>query len=173
MYENQFSAWVQWNKRDELPQAGCPGVYVVALTARPLAGSPFSWTRSIVYVGMTNARSGLRGRLRKFDRTLSGESEHGGADRVRFKHRDADAFRTKAYVSIANFVCDPGSNRPKDLRIMGKVARFEYECLAHFVERFKRLPEFNDKTRSPKDGDNRWTDRRRRRRARRRQTSAA
>jgi hypothetical protein len=27
---------------------------------------------------------------------------------------------------------------------MGEVARFEYVCFAHFVERFGRLPEFNN-----------------------------
>jgi hypothetical protein len=33
---------------------------------------------------------------------------------------------------------------------MGDVARFEYWCLAHFVERFHRLPNFNDKKKAPK-----------------------
>jgi hypothetical protein len=33
---------------------------------------------------------------------------------------------------------------------MGEVARHEYECVAFFVEAFGKLPEFNDKKRSPK-----------------------
>ncbi|OQA00196.1 MAG: hypothetical protein BWY71_00797 [Planctomycetes bacterium ADurb.Bin412] len=33
---------------------------------------------------------------------------------------------------------------------MGTVAQKEYESLAVFVEVFNRLPEFNDKRRSPK-----------------------
>jgi hypothetical protein len=42
------------------------------------------------------------------------------------------------------------SNLPADLRGMGEVAAFEYECFAQFVEQHGRLPEFNDKQRSPK-----------------------
>jgi hypothetical protein len=33
---------------------------------------------------------------------------------------------------------------------MGDVARFEFLCLAEFMDRYNRLPEFNDKNRSPK-----------------------
>jgi len=37
-----------------------------------------------------------------------------------------------------------------DLRKMGEVAMAEYECFARFAEKFGRVPEFNDKKRSPK-----------------------
>jgi len=30
-----------------------------------------------------------------------------GADRVRFKHRDHDAFSEQAYVAVAPFECNP------------------------------------------------------------------
>jgi hypothetical protein len=33
---------------------------------------------------------------------------------------------------------------------MGDVAKFEYDCLANYFEKFKELPEFNDKQKSPK-----------------------
>jgi hypothetical protein len=33
---------------------------------------------------------------------------------------------------------------------MGEVAKFEFACLAEYAERFNRLPEFNDKTKSLK-----------------------
>jgi hypothetical protein len=33
---------------------------------------------------------------------------------------------------------------------MGNVVKQEYECFAVFVEKFGKLPEFNDKKRSPK-----------------------
>jgi len=42
------------------------------------------------------------------------------------------------------------SNTPKDLRIMGHVAKFEYDCFAIYVEKFGKLPEFNNKRESPK-----------------------
>ena len=33
---------------------------------------------------------------------------------------------------------------------MGRIAKHEYDCFAAFVEMFGRLPEFNDKKKSPK-----------------------
>jgi len=42
-------------------------------------------------------------------------------------------------------VCDVESNKPEDLRKMGKVAEWEYLAMAAYVEKFGRLPEFNDK----------------------------
>jgi hypothetical protein len=53
-------------------------------------------------------------------------------------------------VAVVPFKCDTTSNKPKDLRKMGDVAKFEYSCFAHFVERFDELPEFNNKRDSPK-----------------------
>lgn len=76
---------------------------------------------------------------------MAGKLAHGGADRVRFKHRDYAAFSKRTYVAVAPFECNPASNLSEDLRIMGDVARFEYLCLAHFVDQFGTLPEFNDK----------------------------
>ena len=47
-------------------------------------------------------------------------------------------------------MCNVKTNEPSDLRKMGQVTKLEYLCLAHFVETFGYLPEFNDKKRSPK-----------------------
>ena len=33
---------------------------------------------------------------------------------------------------------------------MGEVAKFEYDCFAHYSEVFGSLPEFNNKATSPK-----------------------
>ena len=33
---------------------------------------------------------------------------------------------------------------------MGEVAKLEYDCFAEYVEKFGNLPEFNDKSKSPK-----------------------
>ena len=148
--EGRFSSWSQWTKRNDHERIARPGVYVIALTPKILTGQRFSWREEIIYVGMTNAVAGLKGRLDQFDRTMAGKLAHGGADRVRFKHRAYAAFSRRAYVAVAPFECDPASQRPKDLRTMGDVASFEYACLAHFVDRFDRLPEFNDKVRAPK-----------------------
>lgn len=103
-----------------------------------------------MYVGMTNAASGLKGRLKQFDNTISGNTGHGGADRVRFKHRDYGKLVQNLYVATAPFKCNPTSNEPSDLRTMGEIAKFEYMCFAEFVQRFAELPEFNNQKDSPK-----------------------
>jgi hypothetical protein len=150
MYENKFSSWRSWPRRDEASGVEYPGVYALAYSARNIAGKPFSWRKEIIYVGMTNAVSGLKGRLTQFDNTISGKTGHGGADRVRFKHRNYGKLVQNLFVAVVPFKCDATSNEPRDLRKMGEVAKFEYSCFAHFVERFGELPEFNNKKDSPK-----------------------
>ncbi len=150
MYEDDFSNWRSWTERGDHVDISLPGVYAIALTGESLAGHSFSWRKDIISIGMTNAVAGLKGRLKQFDNTMVGKRGHGGADRVRFKHRDYRAFCKQAYVAVASFQCDPASNVPKDLRIMGNVTRFEYWCFAHFVEQFGELPEFNNKKEAPK-----------------------
>jgi hypothetical protein len=147
----QFSHWVRWVDRKDLSGRAFPGVYAIARSESDLTGLPFSWREDIIYIGMTNSAAGLHGRLGQFDSTIGGRRlTHGGADRVRFAHRDYHGLVKSLYVSIVAFECDPKSNLPTDLRTMGEVARFEYSCLADFAERFNRLPPFNDKVKSPK-----------------------
>ena len=153
MHENRFSTWIAWPERRALSDIACPGVYVIAHSKRDLAGQSFEWVREIIYIGMTNAISGLRGRLGQFDDTISRRrTSHGGADRVRFKHRDYDAFSAALYVAVAPIKCNPASNLAIDLRKMGKVANLEFQCFAEYVESFGHLPEFNDKVSAPKLG---------------------
>jgi len=126
-------------------------VYVIAKSRRRLANSRFTWSGEIVYIGMTNGVAGLIGRLKQFDDTISDRRlQHGGADRVRMRYAHYEQLVPALFVSIASFKCDPTSLRPRDLRKMGEVAKFEFVCLARFVERFGRLPEFNDRQASPK-----------------------
>ncbi len=150
MYENKFSPWRPWPRRDEASGAEFPGVYALAYSAQNIGGKPFSWRKEIIYVGMTNSVSGLKGRLKQFDNTIVGKTGHGGADRVRYKYRNYGNLVKRLYVSVAPFKCEPESNKPKDLKTMGEVAKFEYLCFAHFVEKYGALPEFNNKKESPK-----------------------
>jgi hypothetical protein len=151
MVERRFSKWHAWSERAELSRCECPGVYAIARSKQRLAGQAFSLRKDIIYFGMTNAVSGLRGRLKQFDDTISGKRlAHGGADRVRRGFPSYGRLVPKLYVSVAPFACDPASNKPADLRRLGNVARFEYLCFAAFAERFEHLPRFNDKRNSPK-----------------------
>ncbi|HLF35517.1 MAG TPA: hypothetical protein VI583_14830 [Cyclobacteriaceae bacterium] len=99
---------------------------------------------------MTNSIGGLESRLRQFDHTIAGKTGHGGAKRFRFKYPDYERLSKMLYVAICPFNCDVQSNKVRDLLIMGKVAGYEYVCFASYVKKYKKLPEFNDKKRSPK-----------------------
>lgn len=145
-----FSDWEAWAERKALAGLAYPGVYILAISPTNIAKVEFSWRSEIIYVGMTNARGGLKSRLKQFDDTVKGGSSHGGGERVRFKHRDYAQLSSHLYVSIRSWKCDVASSKPADLRIMGDVAKSEWECLAFFVEAFGQLPEFNDRKRSPK-----------------------
>lgn len=151
MYENRFSKWHPWQDRGDISGKTCPGVYVVAISKIDLSGKNFIWMKEIVYVGVTNSVGGLIGRLGNFDETISGRRlHHGGADRVRYKHRNYSSLKKQLFVSIAPFKCDVRSNLPADLKIMGKVVEFEYLCFAQYAQKFGKLPEFNDMKTSPK-----------------------
>jgi len=151
MREPKFSAWSRWAARGKLDQIKGPGIYVIAVDERDLSGESFAWLDTVTYIGMTNAIGGIASRLRQFDRTIAGKKkQHGGADRFRFRHESYSKLLPELFVAIAPYPCDPSSNRPADLRIMGEVAMCEFECLARFAQLHGRLPQFNDKRASPK-----------------------
>ena len=150
MADNPFDPWNRWSERSGVRGLQHPGVYVLAISTEDLQGQPFNWIPEIAYVGMTNSLAGLRGRLKQFDNTILGKTGHGGAERFRHKHQDYAQLCQQLFVTVARFPCEVKSAKPADLRVMGSVAAFEYECLAQFYEHFGRLPEFNDKQRSMK-----------------------
>lgn len=151
MTEN-FSHWTRWRERERLPGIRFPGVYVIAMSDENIALTPFTWREEIIYVGMTISKGGLKSRLQQFDNTINGKEGHGGAVRVRFKHRDYNMLASKLFVSVNYNECDvkPNLPKPSDLRLMGSVLQHEYECFAVFAEKFGRWPEFNDKKNSRK-----------------------
>jgi hypothetical protein len=150
MDTKRFSHWTKWTDRNKLEGLQFPGVYVLAISEHDLSNKRFTWIQQIVYVGMTNAATGLKGRLKQFDNTIIGKTGHGGADRFRHDypmHKDLVPF---LYVAVAPFECDVTSIAPSDLITMGDVAKAEYECFAQFAGAFGCLPKYNDKKNSPK-----------------------
>lgn len=140
------SIWYPWNSRNEYSGIEYPGVYIIVISRHNLANQPFFWSEEIVYVGMTNAVLGLKGRLTQFDNTISKKHlQHGGADRVLHKHRDYAKLSKSLYVSMRHWCCRPADLTPKDLRTMGKVAAAEYNLLSMYKQQFDKLPEFNRK----------------------------
>ena len=109
------------------------------------------------------SKKGLKGRLKQFENTMRGKTGHGGARRFRNtkeyqdpKTIDKNLF-SKLYVSVAPFGSQVinDDNSPEVLRIMGEVAKPEYECFALYRENtgtppYGPLPEYNDKKKSEK-----------------------
>jgi len=151
MDTKRFSHWVRWAVRDRLEDLELPGVYALAISKHELSGKRFSWIEEVVYVGMTNAVNGLKGRLRQFDNTIMGkQTQHGGAERFLYDYPRQENLVPFLYVAVAPFKCDVTSNRPADLMTMGDVAKAEYQCWAQFADVFGRLPHYNDKKNAPK-----------------------
>ena len=151
--EKYFSPWFRWNDRGQYSGIKFPGIYVVAISKDDISETKFSIRKEIIYVGMSNAVKGLEGRLKNFDNTiqyLDKPSQHGGADRVRYKHQNYKALVKKLYVSLRHFPCYPADETATALRTMGKVANAEYQCMAQCVEELDALPEFNRKKESVK-----------------------
>lgn len=149
--ELSFSTWYDWESRNDYPGIAFPGIYVVSFSEMNIAGQPFLLDGDVIYVGMTNAVVGLRGRLKQFDNTIARKHfHHGGADRVLYKHQDYTSLVKNLYVALWHVKCWPGAETPKDLRAMGQVSNAEYEVMARCVEELGQLPEFNRKKESPK-----------------------
>jgi len=154
--ERDFSPWRKWDHRitfegKEIPGIKSPGIYVVAISSVPiLAGTSFSISGNVVYVGMTTAS--LKGRLKAFDRTITKTRlEHGGADRFLGTHRNFEAIKDHVYVSTKHWRLDD-MEVPERLRTKGVVAAAEYEMFALCVEKLGDLPVFNRATSMKFDG---------------------
>ena len=122
----------------------------IAISTNDLSSKSFSWIQQIVYVGMTNSRSGLKGRLKQFDNTIIGKTGHGGADRFRHDYPQNKDLLPLLYVAIVPFDCDVTSISTANLITMGDVAKAEYECFAQFAKAYECLPKYNNKKDSPK-----------------------
>ena len=125
MYEDKFSKWERWKHRNILHDINYPGVYAIAYSEKHSAYKAFSWLNNIIYIGMTNSKLGLAGRLMQFNSTIYGKTGHVGGKRVRFKYPNYGELIEKLYVSICPFKCNVASNKPDDLRIMGDITKFE------------------------------------------------
>lgn len=144
----KFSNWIKWSDRNKLNDLQYPGVYAIYINKHDINNYSFNWIREIKYIGMTNSKRGLKGRLRQFENTIKGKkSQHSGAKKIINKYKDYEKLVKELYVAVCPFKCEGNSNTVKDLLIMGKVAEYEYICFAEYVKRFGMLPEFNDKKR--------------------------
>ena len=154
MKEREFSNWVNFNNRAEIQDKNWkfPGIYAIAYSKKDLSNQKFNLLENIVYFGMTNSISGLRGRLKQFETTIYlTRDQHGGANRFIYSLSKEDgSWINRLYVSVMYFKCDVTTNNPNDLLVMGDVLKQEFICFSDYAKKFKKLPRFNDKKASPK-----------------------
>ena len=144
-----FTNWVKWEDRNTLVGINYPGIYCIAVSRKSL--NTFSFIPELEYIGMTNSKGGLKSRLRQFDDTIKMKrTNHGGADRFLYQYENYEEVKDNIYVAICSFECDTKNPTPKDLRVMGEVAKCEYDCWAIYIENNGRYPKFNDMSNAPK-----------------------
>lgn len=147
MIEDKFTKWTKWIGRNEVPDVKRPGVYCIAISEFDLSEQDFDYVKEIEYIGMTN-RQKLKDRLKQFDHTLLGKNLHGGASRCLYAYQKQGLsyqdLLPRLFVSVNPFECRIKSYEPEDLRIKGDIAKFEFDCIAKYVEKFSWLPKFND-----------------------------
>ena len=149
--KKRFSRWIRWEERENAKGIKHPGVYIIAISKTNISGK-FRWlvekelVSKIKYIGMTNSIKGLKGRLKQFDNTISGKQKsHGGADRVRYRYPNYKKLVKKLFVAVSPVDVDVKTEKPENLRLMGEILKFEYDCFADFVKKFGSMPEFNNK----------------------------
>jgi hypothetical protein len=148
---NKNTKWFSWEKRNTIPNRNQPAIYYIAYIDKNIEGQAFNYIEEIVYIGMTISKNGLKGRLDQFQKAMFGsEGVHGGAERVRFKYKNAKSFFDNAYVSACIFEISKNRNTADDWRIKGDCVGHEYKSFADYIDKYKKLPEFNDQKKSKK-----------------------
>jgi len=139
-----FSKWKLWQDRNEIKGLEYPGIYALAISPEEeLTNKEFKLIKEIVYFGMTCC--GLKGRLQQFDNTVKKKrDEHGGAERFLFEHNDFAIVASNLYVSVNSMTCNPKPSTRDDWYKKGEIVQFEYICFGDYVDRYLKLPKFND-----------------------------
>jgi hypothetical protein len=145
------TAWFKWSERNSIQLKKEPAVYFIAYSTKNINQHPFSYIESIIYIGVTTSKDGLKSRLDQFDKGLRGKNGvHGGAERVRVKHPNPDLFFENVFLSACIFPLSTSRETANDWRIKAACLAKEYNSFADYMDLFGCLPEFNDPKRSPK-----------------------
>lgn len=126
-----------------------PGVYLLAYTAKQLGGTAIV-EKDILYVGMSNAESGVKARLKQFRRGLETYGYHSGAMRFYREYQKNVPWsklkkrKTFFYVALPiECTSEKAILTPSDLRALGHVSCLEYYAIARIREKTKRMPPLN------------------------------
>jgi len=128
-----------------------PGIYLLAFTDKNIEGEKVK-PSDIYYVGMSNARKGLKSRVKQFLNGIEKNGSHSAGMRFYKENSNGIAFsesihKEKFYVVTSTFKCDVHklTRTPNDLRIMGDICKLEYDIIAHIKEVTNEEPKLNKK----------------------------
>jgi len=139
-----FSDWIPWADRGTFSEGERPGVYLLAVAAKSLAGTTPSWT-DVSYIGMTNSKGGLTARWKQFDKAVQGLRGHSGGNTAFARLGHYESWQRKLFVSAMPVACDVTARDESNLIRMGWVAFLEYEAFAKYSRAVSKAgkPEFN------------------------------
>jgi hypothetical protein len=128
-----------WDKDKQLK---FPGVYLLAYTPDDLEGQRIK-IDDVCYVGMSNAKGGVRARLKQFMSGIEKGRGHSAGDFFYRKNKKPFSElrgREKFYFATLCRECSTGDKSdamPDDFRMMGAIACLEYYAIAHVREHSK------------------------------------
>ena len=129
----KFCPWVKWSDREAIENSEYPGVYLIGITKKNLETQAPIY-KDVVYIGMTNAQNGLRGRWYQFHRSINGKDGHSGGNTVFRDLGHYDQWQEKLFVSAMPIICNTVTPNQNDLLNMGWVTYLEYVAFADFYQ---------------------------------------
>jgi hypothetical protein len=100
---------------------------------------------------MSNAKNGVKSRLKQFLLGVEKGTSHSAGMRFK-KEKDQKEWNSNFYFAAKGYECNviktaigDQSRDANDLRIMGDVAKLEYELLAIYKEVMNKEPDLNKK----------------------------
>ena len=128
-----------------------PGVYILAWTNDKIENTRPKLT-DIFYVGMSNAKGGVKGRLKQFINGIEKNTSHSAGMRFFKEYCKNKPFSNTKLTQNFFFIplclkCNviKEDRTPDDLRTMGEIAKLEYYLIAHIKDKTKNEPELNKK----------------------------
>ena len=128
-----------------------PGIYLLAFTDKNLDNQKVE-PGDIFYVGMSNARKGVKSRVKQFLNGIEKNGSHSAGMRFYKENSKGIAYSNcnhleKFYIVSSTFKCDVDkrTRTPNDLKIMGDICKLEYYLLAYIKELTNAEPKLNKK----------------------------
>lgn len=142
--------WTELTKAINEIEKIYPGVYLISWSREELEGEKVQ-LKDVYYIGMTNAKGGVKSRLKQFRNGIIKGVGHSGGNRWRKEKNKGKEYDQKngkkfysAYVQIECIVIK-GVRSADDLRKMGNITKLEYEMMALYKKETGGEPEGNKK----------------------------